>query len=417
MSSDAFDVKLASECARAFSEACCVGCTVSDADGKVRAEYGYGCASCRICALAGIRHEECVRAHIYGMTEAERFGGKYIYFCPMGLTCFVSPICGARRSEAKITVGPFLMVETQDYIVCDLEERRGLKREQTENVISELSNVTYIPASKVSNMSTLLFMAVGFMNNISAANRMLDSRNSGEIQGAITAYIQNLKSVGAPEPYPFEKEQALLRAVQQVNKAEAGRLLNEILGHILFASGGDILRCKTRIYELLVLITRSAVKAGANPEETLNAGHKYLIDIYAIKDFDAMCLWLMNVVGALMDSIFEYDIDRSNGAVHQAIQYIRAHYDERITLENVAGKVYLSPAYFSRIFSKATGEAFSVYLNRVRIEKSKELLINTKAKLTDIALSVGYGDQSYFCRVFRRIVGISPMQYRRKNEI
>ena len=63
----------------------------------------------------------------------------------------------------------------------------------------------------------------------------------------------------------------MLRAVQQANKAEAQKLLNELLGHILFSSGGDFLRCKTRIYELLVLISRTAIKAGANPEETLNA--------------------------------------------------------------------------------------------------------------------------------------------------
>ena len=82
----------------------------------------------------------------------------------------------------------------------------------------------------------------------------------------------------------------MLRAVQQANKAEAQKLLNELLGHILFSSGGDFLRCKTRIYELLVLISRTAIKAGANPEETLNAGHGYLIDITQIQDFDALCL-------------------------------------------------------------------------------------------------------------------------------
>lgn len=77
------------------------------------------------------------------------------------------------------------------------------------------------------------------MNNISAANKMLENKNSGMIQGQITAYIQQLKASDKPAPYPFETEQAMLRAVQQANKAEAQKLLNELLGHILFSSGGD----------------------------------------------------------------------------------------------------------------------------------------------------------------------------------
>ena len=144
------------------------------------------------------------------MIEAERFGGKYIYFCPMGLTCFVSPILGGQRSEGKITVGPFLMVEVQDYIACDLEDRQQLRGERLQRVIAELGNVTYISAEKVNKMATLLFMAVGFMNNISAANKMLENKNSGMIQGQITAYIQQLKASDKPAHIPLKQSRPCL---------------------------------------------------------------------------------------------------------------------------------------------------------------------------------------------------------------
>ena len=108
---ESFDLVLAQTCAKAFSEACNVGCLVSDATGQTFYECGYGYVSCKICRAAGRNPEDCVNAHNYGMTEAARFGGKYIYFCPMGLTCFVSPILGGEALAAKLTVGPFLMVE------------------------------------------------------------------------------------------------------------------------------------------------------------------------------------------------------------------------------------------------------------------------------------------------------------------
>lgn len=99
MEYEQFDRRLARECAKAFSQSTSLGCTLSDKTGRAFDEYGYGCESCGMCAAAGASHDRCVQAHIYGMTEAERFGGKYIYFCPMGLTCFVSPILGEGGAE------------------------------------------------------------------------------------------------------------------------------------------------------------------------------------------------------------------------------------------------------------------------------------------------------------------------------
>ena len=125
MEADQFDRKLAQECARAFSVSTGLGCILSDVHGQVFAEYGYGCQSCRLCEAARLPRERCVQAQIYGMSEAQRFGGRYIYFCPMGLTCFVSPIVGEGGAQAKITAGPFIRVDTPDLIAGGPEDGGG----------------------------------------------------------------------------------------------------------------------------------------------------------------------------------------------------------------------------------------------------------------------------------------------------
>lgn len=409
---DAFDLRLAQECAQAFSGSTGLGCVVSDAKGKLYYESGYGCSSCRLCEIARHQAEECIQAHIYGMTEAERFGGKYIYFCPMGLTCFVSPILGSEGSEAKITVGPFLMVEKGDYAAWELTEQMKLPEETQKAIMEELKNIPFVSPHTVTQLSTLLFMAVGFMNNVSASKRMLDEQDSSAIQRQVTAYIQELKTVSESPPYPFETEQALLRAVRQTNKPEAQRLLNELFGYIFFSVGSDFSQAKSRIYELLVLISRSAIEAGADPTQTLSLSHQYLNDLPGLKDVDSLCLWLTKVMGTLMDSVFEYLDARHANVIHQSIQYLNTHYSEHMTLEDMARKVYLSPSYFSRIFKKETGISFSSYLNRVRIEHSKELLRHQNLRLTDIALLSGFEDQSYFTKVFKKITGTTPLHYR-----
>lgn len=147
------------------------------------------------------------------MTEAERFGGKYIYFCPLGLTCFVSPIIGEVKSTAKITVGPFMMVDFQDFIDCELTDNLPLTQEARTELIRLLKEVPQMPPTKVQELSVLLFMAVGFMNNVSAENRLLEAERSDLLQGQISAYISGLKNQDAPPRYPFEKERALLLSI------------------------------------------------------------------------------------------------------------------------------------------------------------------------------------------------------------
>ena len=73
---DAFDLRLAQECANAFSGSTGLGCVVSDSRGKLYHESGRGCESCQFCQMIHRNREDCIQAHIYGMTEAERFGGK-----------------------------------------------------------------------------------------------------------------------------------------------------------------------------------------------------------------------------------------------------------------------------------------------------------------------------------------------------
>lgn len=408
--SDDFDLRLAVECAEAFSQASGLGCMVSDIYGKSLHSTGYSCESCKLCSIAGRNREGCVQSHIYGMTEAERFGGKYIYFCPMGLTCFVSPILGQQGSSAKITAGPFLMVDREDFVSIEIEG----KVERREEAEAELSVIPVINTKKVNALSILLFMAVGFMNNVSAASRMLDIQSSDEIRDQISEYIHELKGGDQLPSYPIEIEQRLLRSISESNKKEAGRLLNELLGHIFFSCGGNFATIRSGVYELLVLISRAAIEGGADSERTIKLSRKYLAEMGGVSNMDKLCLWLTGAMNRLIDSVFVFENIKHIDVIHKALHYMREHQSEKLSLEETAKAVYLSPAYFSKIFKEETGKSWSSYLNTMRVEKSKTLLLTENIRLADIAALVGFEDQSYFTKVFKRVAGISPNSYRDK---
>ncbi len=412
MKQETFDRTLAQECASAFSASTGLGCTLSDAAGKVFSDYGPSCEKCRLCAAVGRSREGCIRAHVYGMTEAQRFGGKYIYFCPMGLTCFVSPILGEDGAAAKITVGPFIMVEKQDFIDCELLDHAQLSEEKLKLALEALEEIPQVPPHRVNHLSTLLFMAVGFMNNVSAENQLLENQRSDAIQGQITAYIMTLKQQENGTRYPLELERRMLQSMEDQNQEETQRLLNELLGAILFSGGGQMDWVQTRIYELLVLMSRAAINNGADPERTLQLNHEYLKKLMQFTSIDSLCFWLSDALNSLMHELFSFADAKHANLLHRCVQYISEYYSEPITLTQMAEEVYLTPSYLCRVFKKETGLTFNEYLNRVRINKAKELLRNRDLRLTDISLMVGYEDQSYFTKVFKRLTGTLPRAYR-----
>lgn len=409
----AFDLTLAEECAEAFSRATGLGCAVTGSDGCVYRGYGYSCAGCRMCMQAGLAPDRCRETQLYGMHEAERFGGKYVYFCAMGMTCFVSPIIGRGGTVAKITVGPFLMVDRTDYLSYELQELLKLPPERIPAVQAELRHVPFVEPSNVAALSTLLFMSVGFMNDVSAANDRMQAQRTELLQKQLSAYVTELKRDGQFPAYPFRQEDALTQAMLQGDREKAQSILNELLGHVLFSSGGDFRWIRARCFELLVVLSRTAVKNGADPELILHLGDEYAEIIPACPNIEELSMRLSEALRRFMDAGFGLRDGRHADAVHNAVYFIRRNYREKITLDDAARYVYLSPTYLSRVFKQETGIPFTRFLNNVRVEKSKSLLTMTEMRLTEIAAACGFEDQSYFTKVFRAVTGETPQRYRK----
>jgi YesN/AraC family two-component response regulator len=98
--------------------------------------------------------------------------------------------------------------------------------------------------------------------------------------------------------------------------------------------------------------------------------------------------------------------------ITRAKDYIHEHQTENLRLGHVAKAVNTSTFYFCKMFKKATGINFTDYLSRVRIEKSKNLLLNPNLRVSEIAFEVGFQSLTHFNRVFKKILGQSPTEYR-----
>lgn len=107
--------------------------------------------------------------------------------------------------------------------------------------------------------------------------------------------------------------------------------------------------------------------------------------------------------------------EKEIGAVAKKIQqYINIHYAEDISVTEIASNFKYSEAYFCKFFKQKFGENFTLFLNKYRIKKAKELMKDPRLSIKEIANSVGFSDQNYFAKVFKRLEKITPTEYKQQ---
>jgi YesN/AraC family two-component response regulator len=111
----------------------------------------------------------------------------------------------------------------------------------------------------------------------------------------------------------------------------------------------------------------------------------------------------------LMDGDDHASIKRS---ISLALRLIAERYAEDLSLDSIASYIEISPAYFCRLFKRETGVNFKDYLTDFRLEKAKEALRDPRRKVYEIAEAVGFRDNRYFSEIFKKRVGLSPLEFR-----
>lgn len=101
--------------------------------------------------------------------------------------------------------------------------------------------------------------------------------------------------------------------------------------------------------------------------------------------------------------------------VERIIQYLHQNINNKVSLDELSEVVQLAPTYLSRAFKKTTGYSVIEFFNKIKIDKSKELMLENDKKVKEVAQALGFTDEFYFSRLFKRIEGISPSEFYSNN--
>lgn len=208
------------------------------------------------------------------------------------------------------------------------------------------------------------------------------------------------------------QEPALLAAMRRGDRGEAMRIINHVLVHIYSAGEERSDLLKGLLLELVVMISRAAIEAGAMQSAVLGTNFRILTDLAEIDDDEQLAAWLRRAFDHLFSTIQHQENYTPPVLVGKALAYMRTNLHLDITRDATAQHAGISPGHFSHLLKERTGRSFTELLRQCRVDLACELLAHSERTLADIADCCGFCDQSYFTRVFRDVKGMTPRQYR-----
>ncbi len=210
-----------------------------------------------------------------------------------------------------------------------------------------------------------------------------------------------------------EQKRQLTGAMRDRDAGRASEAFFRLLAIIFIGNDGEVRPSKLAVLEMSLAMLDTAIDEGADFEEMVFLKHRLIAEWENIKDNEPLCLWALRVFDAASKALSAGRQKKNIDLLRKVTGFIEAHLSEDLTVRRIAGHVCLSPSRLIHRMRSELGVTVGSCVTRIRIEKAKHLLRSGDASISRVAQEVGYGDQSYFTRIFKQQAGCTPSGYRR----
>ncbi len=357
-----------------------VGCNKFNIKQKEFTDNKHFCKNCpEVCDFRN--------THLYGCYESQIYGGKYEYYCPIGATFIaISQEEDFSHGEVGIIIGPF-SIENYE--------------------LSQLSN--RIPSITIEKMEALSMLAVKIFAPLKIHSDSFDTQGSMIILNEI--YKSAEKRISNSRDF-FEIQNQLNDVIKQQDPDLLRDFFGQFTAWIYTNYKDNIEIAKNRILEIIVFLSQIAVDRGIDAEQIFLINADYFKKMNNFNSIEDMSRCIEKTFDRFINYIFNFSKIKHTDIIYKIITYIKENYSQDISLDDLSDHVYMSKSYISKIFREEMQCSITDYINKIRIMKSKSFLMDRSLSIDDIAAMTGFTDKSYFTKVFKKIIGISPGKYR-----
>lgn len=350
------------------------------------------------------------RRRSYALQQSINTGMPYCFDAAPGVVTWIVALEDRRRIHGGLVGGAVRLesavgrgAETLDYL-----SGQGMPGAHAADYLRDLpvwKAERVEPAAQ--GLQTLFYDISGWNPELLSENR-LRRRQLEQLNRA----IEDQRGQGRESLYAFEKERMLLANIRAGDRNEARRILNDMLAGI-YMSSPELVVLRARTVEMLSYLTRAAIEDNLLLEPLIRRNHGWTEKLVQARSFEALSQELMRALDDFMDTVYLQGVNRLNRTVSEIIDFISRGFARPISLRDVAAAVGLSPCRVAHLVKAHTGRTVMQLIHQTRITQAQKLLLRTSLSCTQIAYEVGFGDQSYFIKHFKRLTGTTPMRYRR----
>lgn len=408
----------------AFSECTGVPVTCFSADGRILHEYNADKKYCQFFPIYR-RPGKCRDALLFSSQLSFELGEPYIYGCPAGLFHIAVPIIEHGTYKGSAVAGPIIINEMDPTTLETALQLDPAALSRLTEVAEFLSGMPKRTPNWVHKLSILMYSAVIqgtgnwedyeqkyqekqrsqlygasqiLMLGRSASGAVSDEIYKTRIQERITKWHQNVYDrVSAHDP-----EGALAVTSDYFSDFDSRSAKNE----------ESFQQLKSQVFDLFLDLTHKAADQGFPLRQILEGNFLARSRFAEITDRSALGNWTGSMIRFFSGKVFETSV--LSDILRKILNYIEAHYAEKLTLDEVAERNFISGSYLSKLFRRELNTTFSAYLNKTRIDHSILLMNDTEYSLSEIAEMCGFEEQGYYSRVFRKRIGTTPRQYRKQ---
>ncbi|MDN5326768.1 MAG: hypothetical protein PWP41_1464 [Moorella sp. (in: firmicutes)] len=405
-----------------FSYATKMFSAITDVEGNCILSSKQGdCEFCRLVKSSPAGMARCRSSYAWAGEQALKWKEPYIFKCHAGLISWVYPFFYRGNHIGNFICGQVMMWQPAEFCSHGIRDLAGEIGLDPDILLRSVDKIKSVSSLEIQAAADLVFIITSYV-----------AKN----EGGIFDFQQKLRKVsswiwaenkkqkdagsriaaGSTEQDLSKLGNQIFNEIRRSDIEKAKKLLEQIVLQIFIQSRGQLEVIKGRSLEFLSFLIRTSTEYGVKFGEVMHFSDLKLKDIDEADTVEKAVLWLLAVGNAFIELISEKTSSEGEGIINRVVDYIQKNYSsENLSVKEIARASYISPAYLGQLFKKKMGYSLTEYINKVRIEQAKLLLSQTDQTIESVARQTGFKERSYFCKVFKKITGLSPNEYRRKN--
>ena len=346
-----------------------------------------------------------VQTRAYSLQEALHWGEPFVFYPVSGQVSWVAALVDQHTVRGGLLGGEVRPEGTslEESVAGLVEQGIALPAARLDAARLPAWPATRIRAAAIA-LEKIFYQVSGWKPLLLEENR-IKAAQQRQIAEAIEHQKQNGQTV-----YPIDKERMLLSLIRAGDQNGARRVLNEMLGAMyLFSPKLAVLRA--RAIEMMGYLTRAAVEDSPLMEPLIERNHQWMQQLISAADFETLSHVLMQALDDFMQGIYAHGFNVYNPKVSRILDFVAQNYTKPITLAQVAAATELSVFRVSHLVKQCTGKTILQHIMQLRIQKARQLLERSSLSCSEIAYELGFCDQSYFIKHFKRLTGTTPRRY------